>query len=86
MIAFLSLLYGVYMLTFVVDGLGLRIGLFEGDAPFALTVIPAIFGACLIAVFLAMLELVKQGTLHVTQEETFADIQMETKEVAVPKY
>ncbi len=36
--------------------------------------------------FLAMLELVKQGTLMVTQESNFADIQMETKEVGVPRY
>jgi len=36
--------------------------------------------------FLAMLELVKEGVLHVTQEKTFDDIQMETKEVGVPRY
>lgn len=36
--------------------------------------------------FLAMLELVKQGVLMVSQEATFGDIQMETKEVGVPRY
>ncbi len=36
--------------------------------------------------FLAMLELVKDGVLHVSQEKEFADIQMETKEVGVPRY
>lgn len=36
--------------------------------------------------FLAMLELVKDGVLHVTQERDFDDIQMETKEVGVPRY
>jgi segregation and condensation protein A len=36
--------------------------------------------------FLAMLELVKQGIVHVTQESDFGDIQMETKEVGVPRY
>jgi len=36
--------------------------------------------------FLAMLELVKQGIVHVSQESIFGDIQMETKEVSVPKY
>ncbi len=36
--------------------------------------------------FLAMLELVKQGVMHVTQESTFGDIQMETKDVGVPRY
>jgi len=37
MIAFLTLLYGVFMFTFVIDGIGLRAGLFEGSAPFAVT-------------------------------------------------
>jgi segregation and condensation protein A len=36
--------------------------------------------------FLAMLELVKQGTIYVNQEENFGDIQMETKEIGVPRY
>ena len=54
MIAFLALLYAVYMLTLVVDGLGLYTGLFPGRAPFAITVIPAIFGATVIVVFLAV--------------------------------
>ncbi len=36
--------------------------------------------------FLAMLEMVKEGVLHVSQEATFGDIQMETKEVGVPRY
>jgi len=36
--------------------------------------------------FLAMLELVKQGIVHVTQESNFGDIQMETKNVGVPRY
>jgi uncharacterized protein (TIRG00374 family) len=54
MIAFMSLLYGVYMATLVVDGLGLYFGLWPGPAPFAITVIPAIFGASVIVLFLAM--------------------------------
>jgi len=36
--------------------------------------------------FLAMLELVKQGIVLVSQDKAFGDIQMETKEVAVPRY
>jgi len=36
--------------------------------------------------FLAMLELVKQGIIHVNQEKTFDDIHMETKELGVPRY
>ena len=52
--AFVVLLYGVYMGTLVVCGLGLYVGLIPGQHPFAITVGPAIFGAVVIAVFLAM--------------------------------
>ncbi len=36
--------------------------------------------------FLAMLELVKQGVIHVTQEKMGDDIHMETKSIGVPNY
>ncbi len=36
--------------------------------------------------FLAMLEMVKTGILHASQDSAFGDIQMETKEVGVPRY
>jgi putative heme transporter len=54
MIAFMALLYGVYMATLVIVGLGLYSGLLPGPAPFAITVVPAIFGAVVIALFLAV--------------------------------
>src|SRR5438132_98551 len=54
MLAFLVLLYAVFMTTVVVDGIGLRVGLFAGSAPFALTVVPAVFAGCAIAIFLAV--------------------------------
>lgn len=54
MIAFLALLYGVYMATLVIAGLGLYVGIFPGPAPFAITVVPAIFGAVVIALFLSV--------------------------------
>jgi uncharacterized protein (TIRG00374 family) len=54
MIAFMALLYGVYMATLVLDGLGLYSGLFPGQAPFAITVVPAIFGAVVIGIFLSV--------------------------------
>jgi uncharacterized protein (TIRG00374 family) len=54
MIAFLVLLYGVYAGALIVTGVGLRIGLFPGEAPFGLTVIPAIVGAALVIIFLAI--------------------------------
>jgi uncharacterized protein (TIRG00374 family) len=53
-VVFLVLTYFVYMAALVVVGLGLRLGLFEGPDPFAMTVVPAILGAVAIAVFAAM--------------------------------
>jgi len=53
MVGFMALLYAVFMGTLVVVGLGLAVGLFPGPAPFAITVVPAIFGGSVIAVFLA---------------------------------
>jgi uncharacterized membrane protein YbhN (UPF0104 family) len=54
MIAFLVLLYAVYMGSLVVGGLGLYLGLFPGASPFAATVVPAIFGFVIIVAFLAV--------------------------------
>ncbi len=54
MIAFMALLYGVYMGALVIVGLGLYLGLFAGPAPFAITVVPALFGAGVIAIFLGV--------------------------------
>ncbi|HEX3317082.1 MAG TPA: lysylphosphatidylglycerol synthase transmembrane domain-containing protein [Solirubrobacteraceae bacterium] len=54
MIAFLVLLYAVFMGSLVIFGIGLRTGVFNGSAPFAVTVIPAIFGAAVIIIALAM--------------------------------
>jgi uncharacterized protein (TIRG00374 family) len=54
MIAFMALLYGVYMATLVIDGLGLYLGIFPGKAPFAITVGPAIFGGVVILAVLGL--------------------------------
>lgn len=54
LIAFMVLLYGVYMGTLVVCGLGLYLGVIPGAHPFAITVVPAIFGAAVIAIFLVV--------------------------------
>jgi uncharacterized protein (TIRG00374 family) len=48
-IAFLVLTYVVYVLAIIVGGYGLRLGIFEGSAPFALTVVPAGIGIVLLA-------------------------------------
>src|SRR4051812_2181879 len=52
MVAFMSLLYAVFMSALVIFGLGLRTGVFHGGGSFAITVVPAIFGASAIAIFL----------------------------------
>jgi uncharacterized protein (TIRG00374 family) len=48
-ISFLVLTYMPYAAAVVVCGIGLRIGLFPGPAPFTMTVIPAIISAILMA-------------------------------------
>jgi uncharacterized protein (TIRG00374 family) len=54
-IAFMALLYGVYMAALVIDGLALYFGLWPArQAPFAITIVPAIFGATVIVVFLGV--------------------------------
>jgi uncharacterized protein (TIRG00374 family) len=54
MIAFMALLYGVYMVSLVVVGVGLYIGVIPGEAPFAITIVPAIFGFVVIVLFLGI--------------------------------
>lgn len=49
MAVFLVLLYAVFMAALVIVGLGLRVGLLPGPAPFGLTVVPAVFGGLAIA-------------------------------------
>jgi uncharacterized protein (TIRG00374 family) len=44
MIAFIVLLYGVYVIAMIVCGFGLYLGLFPGPAPIGVTVIPAVVG------------------------------------------
>jgi uncharacterized membrane protein YbhN (UPF0104 family) len=54
MIAFMALLYGVFMGCLIFGGVGLYLGVFPGENPFALTIVPAIFGASVIAFFLVV--------------------------------
>jgi putative heme transporter len=54
MIAFLVLLYGVYMIALLICGVGLYTGLFAGPHPFAITIGPAIVGAVGIAVIVTI--------------------------------
>jgi putative heme transporter len=54
MVAFITLLYGVYMAALVIFGVGLRTGVLPGGGSFAITIVPAVFGGCVIALFLAL--------------------------------
>jgi uncharacterized protein (TIRG00374 family) len=52
MVAFLVLLYAVYMAALVIDGILLRTGLFNGPNPAGLTIVPAALAGAVIAIFL----------------------------------
>ena len=52
MIAFMMLLYSFYMGCLVVFGFGLDAGVFNGEAPFGFTVVPAMFALLVITGFL----------------------------------
>jgi uncharacterized protein (TIRG00374 family) len=54
MIAFLVLLYGVYVVAMLVCGIGLRTGLFPGEAPFAMTIVPAVVAGIALLVVLPL--------------------------------
>ncbi len=54
MVTFITVLYGVYMAALVVFGVGLRTGLLPGGGSFAITIVPAIFGGCVLALVLAL--------------------------------
>ena len=54
LIAFTVILYAVYMITLVIDGVGLYVGVIPGGGSFAITMGPAIFGAVVIVVFLGI--------------------------------
>lgn len=62
LLAFYVILYAVFMVTLVVDGLLLRTGLIPGAAPFGVTIVPAIFGGLVIALF--VLALLVPGNLE----------------------
>jgi uncharacterized protein (TIRG00374 family) len=51
-VSFLILTYIPYVLALIVCGLGLRLGIFPGEAPFGLTVVPAILAVIAIAISL----------------------------------
>jgi uncharacterized protein (TIRG00374 family) len=54
MVAFLVLLYAVYMLTLLVNGILMRTGVFDAPAPPGLTIVPAALAGGVIVIFLLM--------------------------------
>ncbi len=54
MVAFMVLLYAIYMGSLIIDGIGLGTGLFPGGGPFAITIVPAIAASVLVALTAAM--------------------------------
>jgi uncharacterized protein (TIRG00374 family) len=52
MVAFLVLLYAVYMTTLLICGVLLRIGLFPGPNPVGMTIVPAALAGVVIVIFL----------------------------------
>jgi uncharacterized protein (TIRG00374 family) len=54
MVAFLVVLYSIYMLALIVFGVLLRVGVLSGEAPLSGTIIPAALSGVVIAVFLLM--------------------------------
>jgi uncharacterized protein (TIRG00374 family) len=52
MVAFLVLLYAVYMFAFVLFGVLLRTGVLSGESPVGLTIVPAAIAAAVIVIFL----------------------------------
>jgi uncharacterized protein (TIRG00374 family) len=52
MVAFLVLMYSVYLFALILCGVFLRTGVLPGDAPFGGTVVPAVVAAALMAIFL----------------------------------
>jgi len=50
--AFMVALYSVFMVSVLIGGVGLRTGVFNGVAPFAVTVVPAVLAGSAIVVFL----------------------------------
>lgn len=55
LVAFYVILYALFMITLVVDGILLRLHVIPGTAPFGVTVIPAIFAGTVILVFVLAL-------------------------------
>jgi uncharacterized protein (TIRG00374 family) len=53
-LSFLILTYFPYVVALIVCGLGLRLGIFAGEAPFTLTVVPAVLAAFALAIGLAV--------------------------------
>jgi uncharacterized protein (TIRG00374 family) len=76
MVAFLVLLYAVYMLTLLIDGILLRTGVLNGPNPAGLTIVPAAIAGAVIVVFLLIALLpadFERRTQAMTHERRFGN-------------
>jgi uncharacterized protein (TIRG00374 family) len=64
MTTFMVLLYSVYMGSLVIFGVGLYTGILSGGGSFAMTIVPAIFGAVVIAI-VASAQFVRRGETRI---------------------
>jgi uncharacterized membrane protein YbhN (UPF0104 family) len=64
MTTFMVLLYSVYMGSLVIGGVGLYSGIIPGGGSFAMTIVPAIFGAVVIAI-VASAQFVRRGETRI---------------------
>jgi uncharacterized protein (TIRG00374 family) len=69
MVAFLVLLYSVYLVALVIFGILLRTGVLSGDAPLSGTVIPAILAGAVIVIVL-LIALVPEDVEHRIERHT----------------
>jgi len=64
MTTFMVLLYSVYMGSLLIGGVGLYTGIIPGGGSFAMTIVPAIFGAVVIAI-VASAQFVRRGDTRI---------------------
>jgi uncharacterized protein (TIRG00374 family) len=55
LVAFYVILYGIFMITLIVDGILLRSGAIPGTSPLGVTVVPAAFAGIVVTIFLLAL-------------------------------
>jgi putative heme transporter len=86
MVAFMTLLYAVYMGALVLFGVGLRTGVLPGGGSFAITMVPAIFGGVVIvaALLLTRLPSYVERRIHAVSRRTTRGAKVRAWALTVP--